>query len=329
MLTKSLLKPLIWLLFMMPCLSFPASGMMEPYRINLNDSDFAVSTDIAIDLPDQEDFQVVISSLSHPHTSGADYFILKAAESHQGKKDTFVKVALNFPYKKRSAGGPYNLTDENRVIPGKLKNASIQESACPIVQQKSGLKICKKLSFVVIDDEFAIPETRYTGELSLQIITTGQNSDKQIKTITRKVYIVYEKQTSPYGIQSFNNDPVELNRGNAYKGERPFCVWSSIADRQSQFKVRLENKINLHAFELYDKQGHKVPYKAKVKFSGSPYQHAAPFTWIGVGSAEQAFDDSGCTKENLSVQVYAEISDVMKSRPGKYNGQLTVRVQAQ
>ncbi|USE36873.1 hypothetical protein [Endozoicomonas sp. SCSIO W0465] len=314
---------LLLLFATLPTMFAPELRAEDSLRLSRNSihlSDRKITGQVVLDmtLADSSSFTVRVAP-EFGNQGDQHYFHLKP-ESHRGESGGSVKVHLDFPYKQLTPGGPYQPETINTVKPNNNQTATHQYSQCPESGQvKTGGRVCKPLSFVVID-EGAIPGVQYQTRLEIWINSGQGGPVKQTVTLT------YENTRSTIGIYS-PDDRFYLHSGNRFSAENSFCVYTR--DASKPFDVRLEGSGEQGSFALRGKGG-ELAYNAEYRGQSNAYHRIEPNDWQTAGLSEWLtgnFRECGATR-NLWVKLNLPPEEVMKTSAGRYTGTLTVRVRA-
>ena len=273
--------------------------------------------DMALDAPSS--FSVRVLAPAYGGGQDKNYFYLKPKGNNADKK---VKVHIDFPYEQLTPGGPYKPETFNTVKVNGKRMATNQFTLCPDSGQPSNRRrVCKPLSLVVIDNG-SVPGTTYQTQLA--VFVQSANNQPVKKTIT----LSYKNTQSTIGIYS-PDDRFILNSKNHFTDENSFCVYSRGESRS--FDVRLEGAGKQKGFELRNRSGERISYRASVGDSNRSYRDSDPNEWHDIATqSKKVSDNSGeCGADrNLWVALNIPESEVVKEPAGHYTGTLTVRVRA-
>ena len=289
--------------------------------VNLTDRKTSDQLVMDLELANPSSFDITIQAATAGNNPDKRYFYL-TPQGEPANKGGSVKVHIDLPYDQLTPGGPYQPETINTVEVNQTRTASNAYSQChESGRARSGGRVCKPLSFLVIDDG-AIPGVLYQARLNVMV--RGASS----KPVTKSIILTYRNDRSAIGIYSAN-DRFILNSNNNFRTQNDFCVYSYGESRS--FDVRLEGQKKQRQLELQDRNGNTLPYHAQFRsLEQKSYQDLPANRWRPAGMSKRLTDRSiGCgAGRNLSIALTIPRSEVLKSPAGSYKDTLTVRVRA-
>lgn len=287
--------------------------------VTLNDSRTTGETTLSLQLASPDDVHITVKSAGSTGDTQTFYMTPEQADT-PGK----VAFAMALPYHQQVKGALKNKASENRVRNNYQQSASHAFSSCPSARKVNTGKICKPLSFRVVDDEEAVPGIFYSARVDVLVETHNG------KKFTEQVIIRYRKKGSAIHVVTRKKE-FNLVQSKNYSDTARFCVFSRF---YSKFQVRLESdKVKAHKRILTDNQGRTLPYKVDATLNTPNQKKAYPNiksgVWLSGGEAIKSEKKAGCAGEkHLVVTVHIDEKDVSAAMPGIYDGVLTLRVKA-
>ena len=265
-------------------------------------------------------FTVSISAPAHGGGNDRNFFYMTPI-SGNGKNNQ-VRLALDLPFEQVTPGGAYQINTINTVRNEKQgRQATDTYSTCPgSVNTYAGGRVCKPLSFLVVDDD-SIPGATYGTDLDIEVTTQDGH-----KVLRETIYVTYTNTSSPIGIYS-TRDRLSLTPENHFTDSSTFCVFSRSA---KAFDVRVEGDHRNDRLILHGRGGNYLAYDTRVYLNHfNVPEPVKPFEWASGGIPFDAKNVWGCRgRNNLEVQVNIPVREARAAKPGRYTGVLTVRVRA-
>lgn len=289
--------------------------------VDLTSKQLTNQIELDLFLNNHKEFYISITSPTVGNKGDKQFFFMRPISGKGDKRQ--VKLALDLPYEQLTSGSPYQINTGNSVKnehKGRLVTDSY--SSCPNSTNTNRKRICKPLSFLVIDID-SEPGTVYGADLLIELRTKNG-----YLVASETVYVTYTNLASPIGIYTSKNK-LSLTARNTYRDSTPLCVFSRSA---KGFDTILEGQQHNGRFVLTGRGNPSLhlPYDAYISLNQPDhFEKIAPWEWVSGGIPINTKNVIGCKgRSNLNVQVHIKNSDVSKTLSGIYEGVLTVRVRA-
>ena len=309
------------LLLVLPLLLLTFHGEAGALSLNktsvaLNDSRITDHLRFSVELDNPERFYITLSAPDY-NAGHSDIFVMTPESAGVPGRVSFI-MELPFFEQKQSLPGSGN--NPNRIRNNVREAASSSYSLCPEPVQFAGPgKVCKPLSFRVVDDEEAIPGIIYSTRLSKLVEDT--DGRQYLETIE----VSYRKSGSPLTVSAREKE-LKLNSANQFSTSTEFCVSSPA---YSHFDIRFEpDRSERQQFLLTGSNNTTLPYMVDVEINGNPYP-VIPGQWITGERTVIARNEILCGgRDNVRLSLNIPHDTVKNSKPGTYQGVLTAWVKA-
>ena len=308
-----------WILLPLFILSFNAQAQsfsLTKTTATMDDSRITDHLRFSVELENPEHFYITLSAPGNS-AGHSDRFVMTPESAGVPGQVTFM---MELPYFEQKQSQPDSGNNPNRVRNNIREAASGSYSLCPEPVRFAGPgKVCKPLSFRVVDDEEAIPGITYSTRLSMLVESTdGQQFRETID-------VNYRKSGSPITVTAKQRE-LKLNSANQFSTSTEFCVSSPV---YSHFDIRFESdRSEGEQFLLAGNNNTTLAYQVDVEINDNPHS-AVPGQWITGGQTVIARNEALCNgRDNVKMSLHIPRETVKKSRPGTYQGVLTAWVKA-
>ena len=284
--------------------------------ITLNDNRITDHLRFSVELENPERFYITLSAPSH-RAGHSDTFVMRPESARVPGHVTFM---MELPYFEQKQPRSDSGNNPNRVRNNIRETASGSYSLCPEPVLYAGPgKVCKPLSFRVVDDEEAIPGITYSTRLSMLVESTDG------KQFWETIDVNYRKSGAPLTVTAKQRE-LELNSANQFSTSTELCVSSPV---YPHFDIRFEpDRSERQQFLLTGNNNTTLPYQVNVEINNTPHS-AVPGQWITGGQTVIARNEVLCNgRDNVKMSLHVPQEIVKRSKPGSYQGVLTAWVKA-
>ena len=287
--------------------------------VELNDSKSRDQVRFIAELTSPRQFYITVSAPVYGDSTETDLFQMRPEQLRLGGSVSF---AMEIPFHEQKQNTQRRKDSPNRVRNNYRHSASGQFSLCPTPAHISEVtRVCKPLTFFIIDDETAIPGVTYSTRLNL--LLEFDSGEQYFENIELK----YRKKGSPISIASRKRNLL-LDDTTNFSDSVDFCVFSPV---YPDFDIKVDGQWAQQGnFLLNSARGDKMPYQVSLQLNQTPARvPVKPDQWISGGQTIIARNRNECRgNSNLSLNAHLERSDINNAKPGIYQDVLTVRVKA-